>query len=245
MNRIAFDIDRSSPVPLYFQVSQQIERAITDGTLQPGDRLTNEIELADQLGLSRPTLRRAIEELVRKGMLIRRRGIGTQVARQRVSRQVELSSLYDDLESSGQQPRTEVLEHCVVDAGAAVAEALELEPGAPVLYLERLRLTSAEPLAIMRNWLPANIVKITRAQLEQQGLYRSLRAHGIYPKMANQRIGALSAKANEARLLQVSRGAPLLSMTRTTYNTESTPIEYAQHVYRSDNYVIEVTVVDR
>ena len=90
-------VNRSSPVPLYFQVAEQLEEAIHDGRLAPGDRIANEVALADQLGLSRPTLRQAIQTLVDKGLLVRKRGVGTQVIQPHVRRSVELTSLYDDL----------------------------------------------------------------------------------------------------------------------------------------------------
>src|SRR5207249_12301649 len=102
-------IDRSSPVPLYFQVAQRLEQMIESGEMPPGSRLENEIALADQLGLSRPTMRQAIQHLVDKGLLVRKRGVGTQVVHARVRRQVELSSLFDDLDRAHRQPRTEIL----------------------------------------------------------------------------------------------------------------------------------------
>src|SRR5699024_1307830 len=107
------DLDRNGPIPLYFQISQRLEQAIRDELLVPGARLENEIALAARLGLSRPTIRRAIQELVDKGMLVRRRGVGTQVVQGRVSRDVALTSLYDDLQRSGQEPTTELLSHNV------------------------------------------------------------------------------------------------------------------------------------
>ena len=93
----AFLLDRASPVPLYYQVAQYLEEAIEDGRMPPGTQLDNELQLADQLGLSRPTLRRALQYLVEKGLLVRRRGVGTRVVQPKVRRPVELSSLYDDL----------------------------------------------------------------------------------------------------------------------------------------------------
>ena len=109
MTELFVDLDRSSPVPLYFQVAQQIERAISEGDLAPGDRLDNEISLAEQFGLSRPTMRRAIQELVDKGLLVRKRGVGTQVVHGQVTRPVELTSLFDDLTHHHQTPTTQVL----------------------------------------------------------------------------------------------------------------------------------------
>ena len=113
---LTLDLDRSSPVPLWFQAAQQLEAAIDRGDLRPGQRLDNEIELADRFGLSRPTLRRAIEALVGQGLLVRKRGVGTQVVQSQVKRPVELSSLFDDLASSGRRPTTAVLS-CGEDAG--------------------------------------------------------------------------------------------------------------------------------
>jgi DNA-binding GntR family transcriptional regulator len=94
---LTVELDRSSPVPLYYQLAQAIEAAIRDGELAPGDRFENELALAKRLTLSRPTTRRAIQELVDKGLLVRKRGVGTQVVQNPVHRRVELTSLFDDL----------------------------------------------------------------------------------------------------------------------------------------------------
>src|SRR5215217_6938541 len=148
MAQLVVDLDRSSPVPLYYQVSRQIEAAIDSGALAPGDRLENEISLADRWGLSRPTMRRAIQELVDKGLLVRRRGIGTQVVHGRVKRPMDLTSLFDDLTRSDQKPATQLLDRELVPAAAAVAERLGVPVGAQVLHIERLRTARDEPLAV-------------------------------------------------------------------------------------------------
>src|SRR5690606_15067728 len=100
-------IDRSSPVPLYFQFAQQLQHLIESGVLTPGTRLENEISLADRFGLSRPTMRQAMQHLVDKGLLSRKRGVGTRVITDRVRRQGELTSLHEDLRREGRHPRTE------------------------------------------------------------------------------------------------------------------------------------------
>src|ERR671933_1680040 len=140
-------VDRTSPVPLYYQVAQQLEQLIESGQLPPGTKLDNEILLADQLGLSRPTLRRAIEYLVDRGYLVRKRGVGTQVVHPKVRRPVELTSLYDDLTTSGKTPSTTVLSLRTLPATDAVAHALGIDESTPVLALERLRYADDEPLA--------------------------------------------------------------------------------------------------
>jgi DNA-binding GntR family transcriptional regulator len=238
-------VDRSSPVPLYFQVAQRLQELIESGQLTPGTRLENEVSLADRLGLSRPTMRQAIQYLVDKGLLVRKRGVGTQVVHARVRRTVELTSLYDDLHRTHQQPRTEVLKLGEVAAPDEVAVALALPSGATVLHIERLRYAQGEPLAIMRNYLPADLLRVTQEQLAGQGLYQLMRSAGIRLRLADQTIGARKATAEEARSLGEIRGAPLLTMVRTAYDDAGRAVEYGQHAYRASHYSFELTLVAR
>jgi DNA-binding GntR family transcriptional regulator len=236
-------VDRLSPVPLYYQVAQQLEQLIEAGELQPGTRLSNELVLADQLGVSRPTMRRAIEYLVHRGYLVRKRGVGTQVVHPKMRRPVELTSLYDDLALSGKNPRTSVLSLETLPASDAVAHALGTDEGTPVITLERLRYADGEPLAIMRNWIPSGLVELTPELLEQGGLYQVMRAAGIRLHLASQTIGARAASAAEARLLGARKGEPLLTMQRTTYDDAGRSLEFASHLYRASHYSFEIVLV--
>ena len=246
MAELSFDLDRSSPVPLYYQVSRQIEAAIERGDLAAGTRLENETGLARRWGLSRPTMRRAIQELVDKGLLVRKRGIGTQVVGHQVKRQLQLTSLFDDLARSGQNPTTKVLVHEIATADDLVAEMLNVPAGADVMHIERLRFAEQEPLALMRNWLPVDVASaFTVAQLESGGLYALFRGSGINTRIASQRIGARLATAAEAKPLQVRKGAALLTAERTTYDDSGRAVEFGRHIYRADKYSFEVMVVER
>ncbi|WP_084963427.1 GntR family transcriptional regulator [Thermoactinospora rubra] len=242
---LAIDLDRSSPVPLYFQVAEQIAEAIKRGDLAPGARLDNEILLADRLGLSRPTVRQAIQYLVDKGLLVRKRGVGTQVVHGQVKRSVELTSLYDDLRRAGQEPATQVLALEPRTAEEEVASVLGLQPGDQVLYLERVRFAAGEPLAILHNWLPVGLAPLTADELQTRGLYELLRAAGVRMRVANQRIGARAATLAEAKLLEERRGAPLLTMVRTTYDDQGRAVEHGSHIYRASHYSLEVTLIER
>src|SRR5689334_19848826 len=245
MAALPIQIDRASPVPLYHQLAEQLTAAITDGVLRPGDPFENEIAMSDRLSLSRPTVRRAISELVNKGLLVRRRGIGTTVANQMVHRKAELTSLYDDLEREGRTPRTEVLSlNCAAHDDRA-AEALGLPPGTPLVAIVRLRYAGDVPLAIMRNWLPPAMNDLTQEQLTTEGLYAVLRARGIRPTVARQRIGARNASAEERRTLHMSKAEPLITMTRSAYAADGTPVEYGSHCYRADQYSVDVVVSER
>jgi len=241
----SISVDRHSPVPMYYQVAQQLEHAIETGALVPGTRLDGEVALAGQLGVSRPTLRRAIEYLVDRGYLVRRRAVGTQVVHPKVRRPVELSSLFDDLSASRKNPRTKVLSLGTVQATDRVAHALGLEDGTEVLALERLRYADGQPLAVMRNWLPVGLVHLDAGRLEATGLYQLMRAAGITLHLASQTIGARGASAPEARLLQARKGEPLLTMARTTYNENGQPVELADHLYRASLYSFEIVLVTR
>lgn len=240
-----FTLDRTSPVPLYFQLSQQLEAAIEQGVLAPGSLLGNEIELAGRLGLSRPTVRQAIQSLVDKGLLVRRRGVGTQVVHSQVRRPLELSSLFDDLEAAGQRPATRVLRHGVEPATAQVAAALGVPEGTEVLRVERLRLAHGEPVAHLRNHLPAGLLDLAADALAETGLYRLMRTAGITLHSARQTIGARAATAEEAGLLAEPEGAPLLTMERTTFDDTGRAVEFGSHLYRASRYSFDFQLLSR
>ena len=244
MSRAALPIrvDRTSPVPLYFQVAQYLEQMIESGELPMGTRLENEIDLADQLGLSRQTMRRAIEYLVGRGLLLRKRGIGTQVVQAKVTREVELTSLYDDLAKTGRDPSTTVVSFSTEPAPDALAAELGLAAGTPVYIFERLRLAGAEPLALMRNHVPEHLMRLSAAALEAQGLYSLFRANGIIMRIAKQAIGARAATAAEARALGERKGAPLLTMERSAYDEQGRAVEHGRHVYRASRYSFDLTL---
>jgi DNA-binding GntR family transcriptional regulator len=236
-------LDRGSPVPLYFQVAQHLESAIERGELQVGDRLENEVALAERWGLSRPTMRQAIGHLVDKGLLVRQRGVGTEVVRRHVQRPVQLTSLYEDLQDADQDPTTDVLVHERTAVDDMVAGHLGIPTGTEVIRLERVRRARGVPLAILRNWLPVPVAgSISREALEEKGLYACLRSAGVTVRSAQQRIGARAASPAEATLLDLRRGAPLLVMERTAFDERARVIEWGSHVYDARGYSFTVTL---
>ncbi|GHH29031.1 GntR family transcriptional regulator [Streptomyces lanatus] len=245
LDAVDFALDRGSPVPLYYQLAQQLEAAIEHGVLAPGNLLGNEVDLSVRLGLSRPTVRQAIQSLVDKGLLVRRRGVGTQVVHSQVKRPLELSSLYDDLEAAGQGPTTQVVRNERVPATADVAAALGIAEDAEVILLERLRCTHGQPVAILCNYLPATLLDLDTARLEATGLYRMMRAVGITLHSARQTIGARCATAEEARRLDEKEGAALLTMQRTAYDDTGRPVEYGTHIYRASRYAFDFQLLVR
>jgi DNA-binding GntR family transcriptional regulator len=239
------DLNRNGPIPLYFQVEQRIEKAIMDGHLSAGARLENEVALGERLNLSRPTIRRAIQDLVDKGLLVRRRGIGTQVVHGRVTRGVELTSLFDDLNQGNQKPTTRVLSHTLDKANDTVADRLGVSVGSPVLHTKRVRIADGVPVAVLENWLPEQFTDISESELSDVGLYEIIRSRGVAIRVAKQKIGARTSNAAEAALLDVDRGTALLTMERAAFDSSGKGIEFGSHYYRPDLYSFEMTLVEK
>lgn len=242
-DELFLDLDRSGPVPLYYQVSSRLESAIRSGVIPAGARLENEIAIGHRLGISRPTVRRAIQEIVDKGLLVRRRGIGTQVVQSRVTRRVELTSLFEDLQTSDQKPTTRVLTYEVTPASPDVAAGLGLTPGDDVVYLRRLRNTDGDPVAILENYLPLEFSDISVEQLQGHGLYEIMRSRGVSIRVADQTIGARRAHGDESTLLGIDKAGPVLTMQRIAFDSAGRAVEFGHHCYRPDRYSFETTLV--
>jgi GntR family transcriptional regulator len=240
-------LNRVSPVPLYHQLARQLVAAIETGVLPKGSFLDNELDLADRWQVSRPTVRRAIQDLVDAGMLVRRRGVGTQVVNDQVRRPFKLSSLFDDLAAIGRQPVTTVVRLERVHADVAIADALALAPGTALVHIERLRATgpTVPPLAILRNWLLVDVAgTITTDELQRRGLYGLLRDRGVRPHSALQRLGAVGAPAADAALLHLPVGAPLVTMRRVMQDDTGRVVELGDHRYDAAHYSVELNVIE-
>jgi DNA-binding GntR family transcriptional regulator len=203
------------------------------------------MDLGRRLRLSRPTIRHAIQELVDKGLLVKSRGIGTQVVHGQLTRDVALSSLFDDLSRIGKRPSSRVLTHELITAPPHVAEALDVGSAAKVFHLRRIRLADGVPFAILENYLPETFAALSPGQLEQGSLYRLMRAEGATLRVAKQNIGARTAEPDEERLLELAPGAPVLSVNRRVYDSLGKAVDIGRHSYRPDLYSFDITLVDK
>jgi len=236
-------LERNSPVPLYYQLAQSIENAIATGALAPGDRLENELSLTTRLGLSRSTARQAIQELVRKGLLVRKRGVGTQVVRSKFSRDERLTSLNDDLARAGKNPSTQLLEFSRVEMDEELVDAIDADLNSvDLVKVRRLRLADDLPLAILTNYLPTRF-PLTRDDLSRRGLYECLRSLGVNLKIAHQRVSARLMTEEEAALLADEMPAACLTTERVAYDDTGQFVEFGRHIYRSAHYSIQSSLV--
>lgn len=235
-------VDRTSPVPLYHQLAEQWAAAIRSGTLKPGDPFENELALVARLRLSRPTVRKAMDELVRQGLLVRRRGVGTHVASTVVHRREAFVPLFEELRSSGKHPRTEVLRLQAARPNPTAATALGLEPQTSLTYLERLRYADERPLAILRSWLPPRFNDVAAADFADHGLYEVLGWRGVEQAVARQRVAARVPTSRERRLLDLTRHSAVLAVTWLSHDADGEALEYGEHTYRGDSHVLDNTL---
>lgn len=239
---VDLSLDRSSATPLYDQLAAQLRAAIDDGRLRPGDPFENEVALAARLQVSRPTVRKAIAQLVADGLLVRHRGIGTRVASPVVHRRDDLTPLYDELDRTGRRPTTQVVRLQTGRRNASAAEALGVPTRTPLLYLERVRWSDGRPLVVLRSWLPPHLGDLTAGDLAVHGLYELLARRGVVAEVARQRLGARMATLTERRQLQLTRADAVLTVLWQSYAADGTPIEYGDHAYRGDQYVVDNTL---
>lgn len=237
-------VDRNSPVPLHHQVAQSIDDAIHDGRLAAGQRLESEIVLCTRLRLSRPTVRQAMESLVRGGLLVRKRGVGTQVVSGAIRRPVQLTSLHEDLRVAGHAPSTVVTSFGWEAPEVDIAEGLRQVTSEHVCHFTRTRSISGQPLALMENWVCSTVKGLTAQALEQNSLYDLLKRAGVNLRVASQSIGAATADNDQARLLNILPGAALVTMKRTASDDTGRVIETGRHFYRADSYSFDMTLVD-
>lgn len=228
-------IDRASGTPLYEQIAVPIEAAILSGELPAGAMIEDEVSMANRLDVARPTARRALQELAAKGLVTRRRGVGTRVTPPHVHRPMKLSSLNEDLSEAGFQPSTKVLHYQVRPATPEEATELELAPDDAVLSISRIRYADDHPLALLTNVMPLDVAP-TWQELGTVGLYQCLHDRGVEIASATQDVGARGASADESGILGDQPGTPLLTMHRVSRTSDGRPVELGNHIYRPSLY---------
>ena len=241
---LAFHLDRADPTPLHHQLAQALEDAIVHGRLAPGDRVEQEVTLSRRLGISRNTVRLALDHLVHQGLLVRRPGYGTHVVRTPRSLPSGLLHLRD-LDEHDQHTSTTVLVNELLPAPADVAAALRIPPEHLVLHLRRLRLSDGEPLAVLENYLPGQLADVGGHDLAVTSLYTAMERTGIRLRVAIERIGARIGADTECDLLRQPSGTVVLTRRRLTHDEFGRPVEFGDHAYRSDRFTYSMTLVSR
>jgi GntR family transcriptional regulator len=225
-------------------VRRVLAERISGGQLRPGQRLGAEHPLAAELGVSRATLRQALAALEESG-LVRRvpgRGGGTFVSKGKIERDLSrVVGVPDLLRSQGVVAGTRVLSARLSAASESAAQALRLRPGDLVIDLVRIRLADGSPISVEQAMLPADRFPGLLELPLGGSVYDLLEEHyRTRPKEALERIEVVAASPDEAKVLDIAAGAPLLSITRTTTDTEDEPIEFSHDLFRADRTRIVV-----
>jgi GntR family transcriptional regulator len=212
---------------------------LIDG-LTVGDAIPPERRLAGELGVSRLTVRAALDDLVREGVIVRRRGSGSYVSRPKIAQQIGLTSFTEDMRQRGFVPSTRLLEMETILAGAQLGRALHVSPGERVVRILRLRLADGEPMAVEDLCVSAAMVPgITRSELEDSSFYALLRDRfGITVARGVQVIEPTVTSEEEAAILGVPLHSPALQFERTTESEDGRVVEFVRSVYRGDRYRI-------
>ncbi|MEU2179503.1 GntR family transcriptional regulator [Streptomyces thermolilacinus] len=207
---------------------------------RPGDAIPSERALCASLGVSRPTLRAAVDELVVAGLLVREHGRGMFVAAEKITQELISGRNSFSVPRAGGVWTSRLLEFSALPAGARVSRKLRVSPAAEVLYAARLRLVDGSPVAIEHLHVRADLVPgLTREELEQGDLYEHLRdRHGIRVSEAVQSIEPTVVTRAEADLLDVPELSPALLFERLTTDSRGRAVEYVHSLYRGDRYRI-------
>lgn len=237
LRRVLRTLDRGAS-PAYAQIEERLTEAIAAGDLSPGDRLPPERELSERLGVSRMTLRQALESLERRGLVRRavgRRG-GTFVAEPKIERDMTaLAGLTQQLVRQGRRAGARLLSTREGPAGQRTAAALGLSPGEAVCEVVRLRLSDGQPLALERSLFPSSRFPGLLGRPLDGSLYELLeREYGAAPRRAVERLEPVLAEAPDADHLGVKAGAPLLLVERTAYDADGAALEFARDLFRGD-----------
>jgi GntR family transcriptional regulator len=232
------------PIPLHHQVYLDLRAALDAAEFRPGDRLPPERELAQRYGCSLITVRRALGELAREQRLQRTQGRGTFVLHPRIDRDlVEPMTFTEEMQKRGLDPETRVIAARPESAGEAVAAALELEPGSPTLYLERLRVADGEPLLLEQVHLPAErFPGLLASDLDHGSLYRILtERYATHLARARETFEPVLLRAREAALLGRPRRSPALLVEGIAFTADGRPVEFGRTYVRGDRtrYYVE------
>jgi GntR family transcriptional regulator len=231
-------IDKSTPMPIYFQLKSILLAEIKNGNYPVGSCIPTENELQEIFHISRTPIRQAIGELVSEGWLYRVSSKGTFVAKQKVSQTYiqRIEPFNEQIERTGRTPRTELLEMNVFTTPEEYADTLNLEPEDKIICLLRRRFANEEPLVSLRTILPYSLCSFVLGRdFTRESLYDIMSEHEQTRVVKIKRkVEAVEANEEDAKLLEIEPGKPILLFTSTAYNEVNEPVEISYARYRGD-----------
>jgi GntR family transcriptional regulator len=240
-------IERSNPLPLYYQLKEVLKQQIRSGHLAPNTAIPSEPELVARYRVSRATVRQALTELVHEGLLYRQHGKGTFVCEPRVQQQTfsELTSFTSEMRKHGKRPGGLLIISELVRGSDAIRKQLQLTDEEQIARFERLRNADGQPVAYEVDYLPyprAGVVYQRAQELGEGSLYSIMAAEGLSPSFAEQVVRADRPTTREAELLRVQSGEPGLRFTSTIFDQIGSPVAYTESFYAGNRYEVQLTL---
>jgi GntR family transcriptional regulator len=229
--------NHSTHVPLYADVEDTLAFEIVGHALPPGSQIPPENKLIERFGVSRTTIRKAIENLVSRGLLRIERGRGTFVAEPKITQELrELTGFVEDMHALGRVPTARLLDKQAMLADKAVARRLDLAPGSLVMRFHRVRLADGRPVSFDETYLPHELgEKVAGHDLDQEPIFALLeQRYGVALADADYQLEATTAGPLAAAALGVEVGAPVFLIERTSYTADGRPIDFERLYYRGD-----------
>jgi len=228
-------IDKSTPIPLYFQLKTQLKDMIQSGKLVEGDLIPAENDLVENLHISRPTVRQALNELVVEGYLERCKGKGTFVSSPKIDAKFlkRLKTFNEEMEEQGLIPTTQLLSLKKVEGRVDVKEKLGLDKSEELIELKRVRYANGDPILYQETYLPyTRCAQLLQEDLSQATLYSTLeRIYGIHVHRVNRQIEAANATPQVAKLLHIATNNAVSLVRTVGYTDTDEPVEYSTSYY--------------
>jgi len=237
-SRLAAAVRRHSPVPLHHQIKVAVLEGVEQGWLQPGIQLPRERELAEVLGVSLAPVRQAMADLTKEGYVDRTRGRGTFIRDRKLVEKIQiLGSFHESVSRQGLNVTVKVLSSEFTEPSQAVHAALALR-GAQAWRLRRLAVLDGDPLALLTAWLPLRYARgVSDQDLGSGSLYAALaRVHGVEMTSADNVVEVDRAGLDQAELLGLAPGSPVLRVIGVTRNQRDRPVEYSDVLYRPERF---------
>ena len=235
-------LERNNPKPLYQQLRDILVDAIDSGKWGPNERIPSENNLSTTYGLSRMTVRAVLTDMVKEGLLYRVQGKGTFVAEKIVTLSPSYIGIREQLEQMGYEVETKIIECGLAPCSDTIAQSLKIASGSSVFKIKRVRYIKGEPISIHISQVnPMYSEKLTAEDLEKEQLCVLLTEHyGLRKKQVDETLESVLALNEEAELLNVEKGHPLLLLRDILYAEDGNPYEYTKVVFRGDKIKIRL-----
>ncbi|RXT04374.1 GntR family transcriptional regulator [Ammoniphilus sp. CFH 90114] len=231
-------INKNLPIPIYYQIEEGIKALIEQRELKPGDLIPSERELCEAYGISRMTVRQAVNNLVNDGYLVRQQGRGTFVSKGKMEQRLKgVTSFSEDMRARGMEPGTKLLSFERIQGSKSICEKFSVPEGTMIFEVKRVRLADGIPMAYEISYLPATLLPGFTLEVAEGSIYQFVEnVLMLEIGNAHQVLEASLARGVECEILGLESGAPVLLIQRQTYLADGVPLEVVRSVYPGDRY---------